>query len=111
MSASWLRQIEVADGVRGRLAACWRLFHYKHPKPDQATATTTQLAAYSEREALRRALAETNLSKYWVKTFAEIAIAKAKEQEGQAQMAQFLSWCDWMHEGPAVGLRKQHQLT
>ena len=43
--------------------------------------------------------------------FKDMAEASADEQERQAQKAQHLAWMDWLQEGPARGLRKQHQFT
>ena len=39
LSAIWLKAVERAGttGYRKRLAACWKLFNYKHPPPLQAT--------------------------------------------------------------------------
>ena len=56
-------------------------------------------------------IAEVNLDAHWTNVFMKMPVAKASGQEGQAQRAQFLAWIDWMHEGPAGGLRKQHQST
>ena len=110
-SANWLRRIRIANSTKERLSAVWKLFHYRHPRPDQAFASDVQLAAFAEFEAWRRVVAQTHIDDHWVETFREMAVAKAIQQEGQAQKAQFLAWQSWMHEGPAVGLRKQHQFT
>ena len=110
-SAIWLNYIDNATSGQCRLAACWKLFNYRHPKPDQATASDAQKAAWADFETWRKTIAEVNLDAHWTKVFKKMAEAKAEHQEGQAQMAQFLAWIDWMHEGPAGGLRKQHQFT
>ena len=56
-------------------------------------------------------MAEVNLDAHWTRVFRQMAEAKADEQEGQAQKAQFLAWMDWLQEGAAGGLRMQHQFT
>ena len=110
-SAEWLRKLRVVVSSKERLAVCWRLFHYKHPRPDFAAATEAQAAAFAEFEAWRTVIARTYLSDEWVDIFRDIALGKARQQEAQAQRAQLLAWRSWMHEGPAGGLRKQHQFT
>ena len=110
-SAEWLRKLRIACSSKERLAVSWRLFHYKHPRPDFAAATQNQTAAFAEFEAWRSVIGRTYLSDEWVDIFRNITLDKAKQQEAQAQRAQLLAWQSWMHEGPASGLRKQHQFT
>ena len=110
-SAAWLRRIHIAGTTADRLRACWQLFNYRHPHPAFAAATEEQPAAHREFEAWRTVVGRTYLDDNWVDTFQEMALAKAIRQEGQAQKAQFQAWQLWMHEGPAAGLRKQHQFT
>ena len=110
-SAEWLRKLRIAGSSKERLAVSWRLFHYKHPRPDFAAATEAQAAAFAEFEAWRIVIGRTYLSDEWVDIFRRIALDKAKQQEAQAQRAQLLAWQSWMHDGPAGGLRKQHQFT
>lgn len=100
-----------ATNISERLSACWKLFRYRHPRPDQAAATEMHLEAFAEFEAWKSVMVQTQLSPHWVKTFREVAMARAIEQERQAQTAQFLNGVSWMHEGPAAGLRTQHQFT
>ena len=100
-SADWLRRIQVADNTRDRLCAYWKLFHYKHPRPDFASASEAQLAAFREFEAWKRVIARTDLADLWVETFREMATTKAIiQQEGQAQRAQFMA------HGKAVDARR-----
>ena len=110
-SAAWLLGIRIAETTTDRLRACWKLFNYKHPHPPFAAATEEQRAAHREFEAWRTVVGRTYLDDNWVDTFREMALAKAIQQEGQAQKAQFQAWQLWMHEGPAAGLRKQHHFT
>ena len=110
-SAEWLRKLRIAVSSKDRLAVCWRLFHYRHPRPEFAAATEAQAAAFAEFEAWRIVIGRTYLSDEWVDIFRDIALDKARQQEAQAQRAQLLAWRSWMHEGSAGGLRKQHQFT
>ena len=90
---------------------CWKLFNYKHSRPDPTNATAAQQAAFAEFEGWRNTMIEVQLDAHWTKVFKAMAEAKAEEQEWQAQQARFLTWIDWLHDGPVYGLRKQHQLT
>ena len=56
-------------------------------------------------------MVEVQLDAHWTKVVKAMAEAKAEEQEWQAQQARFLTWIDWLHDGPTYGSRKQHQLT
>ena len=110
-SAVWLQKLRIASNSKERLAVCWRLFHYKHPRPEFAEATEAQRDVFAEFEAWRTVVGRTYLNDSWVDIFRNRALEKVKQQEGQAQRAHLLAWQSWMHEGPADGLRKQHQFT
>ena len=47
----------------------------------------------------------------WVEVFVKMAVGQADTQERHAQRAQYLAWMTWLQEGPAAGLRRQHQFT
>ena len=56
-------------------------------------------------------VASVQTDEYWVKVFIAMATKQAETQEREVQRAQHLSWMSWLQEGPAVGFKRQHQLT
>ena len=51
------------------------------------------------------------LDNHWVQTFTSMATKMADQLERQAQKDQFQASMNWLQEGPAKGLRRQHQYT
>ena len=41
----------------------------------------------------------------------EVAVKQAEKQEAVAQSKALVEWVQYLHEGPASGLRRQHQFT
>ena len=62
-------------------------------------------------EAWMQVVATVQLDDHWVKAFTTAAKKEAETQEREAQRAQYLSWTSWLQEGPAAGLKRQHQFT
>ena len=112
LSALWLTQVARAGGERkARLAACWKLFNYKHPAPEPAVASEEQKSAFKEFQMWRQVVASVTLDDHWVKVFTSMAMKQADEQERRAQKAQFHATMAWLQDGPSQGLRRQHQFT
>ena len=47
----------------------------------------------------------------WVEIFRDHAVTNAEAEEKAAQQAAVIKWTDWIHDGPASGLRRQHQFS
>ena len=47
----------------------------------------------------------------WVEILKEGAIRNAEAEEKAAQRAALCKWTNWLHDGPADGLRRQHQFS
>ena len=107
----WLGQVGKAKDRKARLSACWKLFNYKHDRPNPSTESQVQRVAFAKFEAWRQVMATVQLNDHWAKVFVATAKEEAEVQERGAQQAQYLAWTSWLKEGPAHGLRKQHQFT
>ena len=111
LSAIWLKAVGRAGtkNYRRRLAACWKLFNYKHPPPKQVDEE--QREQFKAFEAWRRVIATVQLDDHWVRVFTDMAEEKATQLERQAQKDQYHNTVNWIQDGPSKGLRKQHQFT
>ena len=49
--------------------------------------------------------------KSWVVAFKKAATKNAETEAKAAQHASLMKWTQWIHEGPADGLRRQHRFT
>ena len=43
--------------------------------------------------------------------FEEVATKQVEKEEPAASKAATLKWVSWLHEGPAVGLGRQHRMS
>ena len=48
---------------------------------------------------------------HWVRILKDTAIQNAEREERLAQHASLSKWIKWVNEGPACGLRRQHQFS
>ena len=49
--------------------------------------------------------------KSWVVAFKAVTTSNAEKEERAAQHASLMKWTQWIHEGPADGLRRQHRFS
>ena len=47
----------------------------------------------------------------WVEAMKKAAIANAETEEKAAQYASLMKWTQWIHEGPADGMKRQHKFS
>ena len=47
----------------------------------------------------------------WVTALKAAATANAEKEEKAAQYASLVKWTQWIHKGPADGLRRQHRFS
>ena len=110
--AVWLGTILRTKKPSVAEAARWKLLHYNHPKPDKARASEEQLAAMDEFTSWKATLQPRQLLEpTWARMLKEVAVKQAEKQETAAQSKALVSWVQYLHEGPASGLRRQHQFT
>ena len=48
---------------------------------------------------------------FWVEVLKDSATKNAEAEERAAQKAPLIKWTKWIHDGPASGLRRQHQFS
>ena len=109
---NWLKDMANAIDAKGATAAAWKLLHYGHPQPDPALATQPQLEAMQCFKAWQKALTRGQLlMRCWVEVLGEVATKQAEAEERAAATAAVVKWSSWLREGPANGLRRQHQHT
>ena len=85
---------------------------HRHPAPERYKATPEQSDAFKHFLNWRKLLTHQRLSSgLWVKAFRDAARSNEEKQERAAQYASYKEWEMWIHEGPAAGLRRQHQFS
>ena len=47
----------------------------------------------------------------WAAGLKTVAVANAEREERAAQQSALIKWTQWIHEGPADGLRRQHRFS
>ena len=111
-SASWLNDLEQAKTQEEKDDAFRKLLYYRHHAHPQLNATKEQLEGFAGFEAWRSILKRERLqSSVWIECFAKCAVSNAEAQERAAQQAALCKWTEWIHDGPADGLRRQHQFS
>ena len=79
-AAVWLAQVGKAKGCKDRLAACWKLFNYKHSRPNPSIESVVQREAFRKFEAWMQVVASVQLDDHWVKVFTTTAKQEAEKQ-------------------------------
>ena len=74
---------------------------YKHPCPRQSAATAQQVASFKA-FVQWRALLDVEMLHFnlWISF-----------HQKTAQVASLIKWTEWIHEGHASGLRRQHRFS
>ena len=110
--AGWLQDLSGAKCKKEKAEAVRKLLYYRHPPPAKALATQQQQDSFANFEAWKNIIKEDMLGySVWVETFRCTAIRNAEREERAAQHATMVKWAKWIHEGPAHGLRRQHQYS
>ena len=108
-SAKWLTVLAGQPTQQQRRAAINRLRYYKHPAPRIGGATPQQEKGFASFEAWKTLLTEqARQLSIWVEVLKEWAVKNAEAEERAAQQAALCKWTNWIHDGPASGLRRQH---
>ena len=85
---------------------------YEHPRPLEGQATPEQKEGFEAFERWRRLITEEILEhSQWVIMLKKAATANAEAEERAAQKSALKKWELWINEGPASGLRRQHQYS
>ena len=92
--------------------AMQKLLTDRHPAPPHASSTPEIRAGVEAFLAWRAVLDETWLClPGWAEHLRGNAEANAVAQESAAQRAAMCKWTQWIHDGPADGLRRQHRFS
>ena len=111
-TAGWLADILRSKKATKAEAARWKLLFYKHPQPNVSYATPEQLKSMQLFTAWRATITEANtFSVAWLKVFKAMAEKQAEREEEAARVAATVKFADWLQEGPAKGLRRQHRFS
>ena len=111
-TAGWLADALHAKKAAKAEAARWKVLFYKHPQPNPAFATMEQLKSMERFTAWRANVTEANtFSATWLSIFKAMAVKQAEKEEEAARVAATIKFADWLQEGPAKGLRRQHRFS
>ena len=105
-SLSWLRKVQAASTSTARDAAVWKLLHYRHDLLVHEPLLQEDAAAFRAWNGLitRQMLRSSS----WVRALTEVAMKAADLAEHKAAVAATQRFAEWIQEGPAAGLRRQH---
>ena len=111
-TATWMTTIMKTKNESTAQAARWKVLNYAHPSPDNARASKEQLEAMKEFASWKQAMDHRQLyNKHWLTMLRDVALKQAERQEAEAQGKALTAWKDYLSDGPAKGLRRQHQFT
>ena len=109
LMAGWLRTVRMATTEADANAARWKLLFYRHqlqvddPRMQQARCQVIAWQRLLTGQMLRSA--------YWVEALGKVATAMAEDTERAANVSASKAFADWLQDGPAGGLKRQHLLT
>ncbi len=109
-TASWLAKLAKAKTEDQAEAERWKIRFYAHDFPPYPSMEVDrEMVAFN---VWRRWLAPAVLKdRVWTECFAEHATKFAENAEAQAERAATFRFHNWLHEGPAAGLGRQHKLS
>ena len=111
-TAGWLTDILKTKKWDKAVAARWKVLYFKHPQPDPCQATPEQLHSMQLFDAWRSTVVEGYThSAPWLKAFASLATQQAEKEEQAARTAATVKFANWLKEGAAGGLRRQHRYS
>ena len=111
-TAGWLDDILKTDRLLAREVAVDKVLNYRRPSPAHLKATKEQAEGFACFMAWRKRISREMLQrKSWTEAFKKAALANAEKEERAAQHAALMKWTQWIHEGPADGLRRQHRFS
>lgn len=109
-TAVWLGDVLNTKSAKGAEAARWRIRFHRHPKPDPASATQEQFMSMKIFEDWRGCIQHGQLnSAVRLGMLRHVANRQAEKEEAAAQFASLMNYKIWVEDGPARGLRRQHQ--
>ena len=95
-----------------KMASWWKVLRYTHPQPREALATKPQKEEMKVFGDWRKAVTLSMLKEDSVAAmFEEVAVKQAEKEEAASSKAATVTWVSWLHEGPAAGLGRQHQMS
>ena len=105
-TTSWLRTV-LANKSRNLVkSATWRLLYYDHRLVVHDEQLLADAAAF---KAWRDTLTVEALeSKLWIKAFIDVADNASKVADSRAANRSAKHFTEWLREGPAAGLKRQH---
>jgi len=105
-TAAWLRTVAANRSYEAAAAATWKLLHYRHQLLTHEPALQEQVAAF---QAWHQLLSPAVLnSQAWAKSFLHVAAIETEAAELRANIAATKKFADWVSDGPAGGLKRQH---
>ena len=105
-TATWLRTVVADRSFRSSAAAKWKLLHYRHHLLVHDSALQEQAAAF---RAWRQLIGPAVLNSLaWITSSLSVAAKKAGGSERWANTAASTRFAEWVSDGPAGGLRRQH---
>ena len=109
-TADWLNKLANAKTSDQAATEQWKIRFYAHDFPPYPTPEVyKEMVAFKVwRDFLTPAIIG---NKIWVNCFAASALKIAEAAEAQADHASTARFLNWLHEGPAAGLGRQHKLS
>ena len=105
-TVAWLRELQASRTTNVTSAAKWKLLFYEHPLEVDDPFLQADAAAF--RAWARMVTAEALSNPTWVATFVTVAAREADHASARAARLAAAKFEDWLHEGPAQGLKRQH---
>ena len=98
-----------AKSQKRKLSAIWKLIHYQHAiSTDDPQLAGDVIAFRSWKSGLTRHVLSNPV---WAKSFHVVASKEAKAANEKAARLAAARFTQWLQEGQASGLRRQHQLS
>ena len=105
-TTAWLRDLTANRTVATANAARWNLLYYHHNLTVDDPFLQADAAAF---RSWSRVMTPSSLSNpAWAKSFLGVAEKEADHSDAKASRLATAKFTDWLHEGPAQGLKRQH---
>ena len=116
MVVGWLGAMRRSSDLKNRNSARWKLENYSFEEPNWVLADSEEKAewrAFEEWLVVVRGSTEHRplAFDFWCRSFEAVAVKAEAAAEELRRKATAESWHSWGEEGPAKGLRRQHQMT
>ena len=111
-TAKWLGDITHTKMERVAESVRWKVRFYRHPRPNPAQASEEQVTCFKVFEDWRGSIKAGQLhSRPWLDMLRLVAEKQAEKERAAAQLDSIKGYILWVTNGPAGGLRRQHQFT